>query len=317
MAVVIGAQDMRRALYESVAESVPPLHGELLMALERAVRFNKALGRKDKLGQRARAALPVVRDLAEGRKTMQDATAVAQRLGFDPNTLRDAAAAIRIARDPSDVARAVCAVAAQIERGPDVEVHVGGFLDKVKKGFSKVATTAHNITHKGPIKAVETKVQDAVTKALPITKPFVNFHKNVSSKLTTKVLTKTGVIKDGASSSSAKPAAAAAVRVVTIPKPSGKVVPTTPPPPALRPSPTVPTPIGKAPAGTPVNYMAALPAPNYVTSLSPAVTAAKPLPQVSRGLAAPPGASSTASKVASTQVRAKSGNVYNVTVTRA
>ena len=69
---------------------------------------------------------------------------------------------------------------------------VGKFI---KKAHVQPLRWAHKVTHTGPIKKLETAVQNAVGKALPITKPFINFHNKVSGKLTVQALEKTGVLK--------------------------------------------------------------------------------------------------------------------------
>ena len=50
---------------------------------------------------------------------------------------------------------------------------------KVGRGVVAPVKLAHKITHKGPIGALEKKVQKVVGNALPFTKPFIKIHNSV------------------------------------------------------------------------------------------------------------------------------------------
>lgn len=276
---------VRRALYESVAENLPAQHGALLMALERGVRFGQALESNDATGIAAREALPLVQALADGSAGLDQAQAMADAVGLQRDTLVDAAAALRVKRDPSEHARAVCTIAAQIEAamGPEPTVVVSGRVwNKIKKGTKKgvstVTKTAHKITHTGPIAKLEKKLQDTVVKALPITKPFIDFHNKVASKFTEKVLQKGGLIDKDKPKPKAKSVAKAAV-----PAASAKSVLSA------------------------VQTAVKAPAPASVLKSAVSAPAAKPKP---------PGAKAKAKKAPAhrTQIKARSGKVYDVAV---
>jgi len=86
-----------------------------------------------------------------------------------------------------------------------------GFGDRLKKFGKKLAKNkvtkviikahtaplkaVHKVTHgkNSPIRKLEMKIQGAVTKALPFTKPFIDFHNKVGSKLTNATLAKVGI----------------------------------------------------------------------------------------------------------------------------
>lgn len=74
--------------------------------------------------------------------------------------------------------------------GDDVDVELGAFLKKLKKGLKKVAKVAvkplqvaHKITHgkNSPIRKLELKVQKAVAKHLPVAKPFISIHNSLAA----------------------------------------------------------------------------------------------------------------------------------------
>lgn len=86
------------------------------------------------------------------------------------------------------------------ELGAEEYDELGGFLSKLKKAAKKVGKVAlkplqvaHQITHKGPLGKLEKKVQDAVGKALPFTKPFIRVHNSLASPVHKAI--ETGSIK--------------------------------------------------------------------------------------------------------------------------
>lgn len=72
-----------------------------------------------------------------------------------------------------------------------------GWLKKVGRGLKKAVTAvpklAHQVTHTGPIAKVTHAVEDLASKTV-ILKPFVDFHRGVSSKLTENVMHRGGLI---------------------------------------------------------------------------------------------------------------------------
>lgn len=63
---------------------------------------------------------------------------------------------------------------------------LAGFVDKLKKVAKKATIplkAVHKLTHKGVIGKMEKKVQDAVSKYLPIAKPFIDLHKKIASPI--------------------------------------------------------------------------------------------------------------------------------------
>lgn len=86
-----------------------------------------------------------------------------------------------------------------------------GFGDRLKRFAKKVARNKviratvikpakflHKVTHgkNSPIRKMEMQVQKFVAKALPITKPFINFHNNIAAPATYKALQKAGIAEE-------------------------------------------------------------------------------------------------------------------------
>ena len=92
---------LRKALYESAAESLPELQGAQLMAMERAQRFCGACTRDDELGARARAALPAAKALASGEMGLEAAQDAFAAEGFDSELASIVAGAMRLRSDDS------------------------------------------------------------------------------------------------------------------------------------------------------------------------------------------------------------------------
>ena len=89
----IAKSDIVRQLYNSAKAAIPAPFNAALAAVETGIRFGTAIAKGSK---KARKALPVVQALAKGRIGLNDAKRLAVKAGVQPNTVRDAAAMLRL-----------------------------------------------------------------------------------------------------------------------------------------------------------------------------------------------------------------------------
>lgn len=107
-----------KTLYKVAKAAVPPPYNVALQAVETGVKFGKAIAKGSK---KAKAALPIVKKLAKGQVSLAAAKAAGKKLGLKPNTIRDAAATLKIkaAAPKSPKARQLLDTAAKIEATTD------------------------------------------------------------------------------------------------------------------------------------------------------------------------------------------------------
>lgn len=105
-----------KALYNAAKQAAPSPYKEYIAGAETAVRFTKEMTKNTPKGKAAKAALPVVQQLAAGKISLKDAQAKGKALGLKPETIRDTAAAIKLRASSSPIAKSVMAVVNDIEQ---------------------------------------------------------------------------------------------------------------------------------------------------------------------------------------------------------
>jgi hypothetical protein len=105
-----------KELYKAAKSAAPSPYKEYIAGAETGVRFANAMSKKTPKGVAARKALPVVRALAEGKVSLKAAKAKGVALGLKGNTIRDAAASMKLRTSNTPQARAVMAVVADIAK---------------------------------------------------------------------------------------------------------------------------------------------------------------------------------------------------------
>lgn len=82
-----------KTLWNSAKAAIPPPYNAALVAVETGVRFGVAVA---KGFPKAKKSLPVVKALADGKISLPAAKRAAAKIGLRPNTVRDAAAMIKM-----------------------------------------------------------------------------------------------------------------------------------------------------------------------------------------------------------------------------
>lgn len=112
----VARSKVMKELYAAAKQAAPSPYKEFIAGAETAVRFTSAMTKNTPKGKAARKALPVVQDLAAGKISLKAAKAKGKKLGLKPNTIRDAAASMKLRASKDPAAKAVMQVVTDIAK---------------------------------------------------------------------------------------------------------------------------------------------------------------------------------------------------------
>lgn len=115
-AKTVAKSKVTQALYSAAKAAAPSPLNQAIAASETAVKLGKAIAKGDAKGKKAAKAMPTIKALADGKISLAKAKAEAPKFGLKPNTIRDAAVAMKLTTAKSPEAKAVMAVVADIAK---------------------------------------------------------------------------------------------------------------------------------------------------------------------------------------------------------